>query len=405
MQAVAMSRISRTGGTPPSARVAICSSLRLRRAEIEQAVLARVHAVGGPVDASDPKYGAGLHATIWAVVEYGLAAFENCDEPPPLPAIALTQARMAARNGVSLDVVLRRYFAGYTLIGDLISEEIEASDYGQNAGLQQSMRSMAALFDQLIVAVTEEYVREQPQDNLSSDDERRIERVNRLLTGDLVEASELSYDLDGWHIGVIAGGAGATDALRGLARSLDRRLLVVPQGRMRVWGWLGGRRRMTSAEVADIASSSSWFVEGFLALGEPGEGYTGWRLSHQQASAAVSIALRKPRSSVCYGEVALLASMLQDTVLVSSLRRLYLEPLSQARDGGEALRQTLRAYFVAERNTSSAAAALGVSRQTVINRLRAVEERLDRPLNSCAMELEAALRLDDWGSPLPHGPS
>lgn len=162
---------------------------------------------------------------------------------------------------------------------------------------------------------------------------------------------------------------------------------------------------MTSAEVAHVASSSSLAGEVFLALGEFGEGYSGWRLSHQQASAAVSIALLKPRAPVRYGEVALLASMLQDNVLVSSLRGLYIEPLSQARDGGASLRETLRAYFAAERNTSSAAAALGVSRQTVINRLRAIEERLDRPLSSCAMELEAALRLEDWDSMQLHGSS
>ncbi len=44
---------------------------------------------------------------------------------------------------------------------------------------------------------------------------------------------------------------------------------------------------------------------------------------------------------------------------------------------------------------SSAAAALGVSRQTVINRLHAVEERLGRPLGACAVEVEAALRLEE----------
>lgn len=358
----------------------------------------RVSSVGGPTDSGDPGYGEGLRATVSAVLEYGLAAFENCDEHSPLPAVVLTQARTAARTGVSLDVVLRRYFAGYTLLGDFISQEIEDCGYAQDAGLQQSMRSMAALLDRLIVAVTEEYVRERPRDQVSSGDKRRIEQVNRLLAGDLVEASELSYDLDGWHIGVIARGAGAAEALRGLAQSLDRRLLLVPQDRTTIWGWLGGRRHMTSDEVVRIASSSSWAAEVLLALGEPGEGFTGWCLSHQQASAAASVGSRKPRSLVRYGEVALLASMLQDTVLARSLRRLYLDPLSQARDGGETLRQTLRAYFAAERNASSAAAALGVSRQTVINRLRAIEERLGHPMRSCAMELEAALRLDDWDS-------
>jgi PucR C-terminal helix-turn-helix domain len=40
------------------------------------------------------------------------------------------------------------------------------------------------------------------------------------------------------------------------------------------------------------------------------------------------------------------------------------------------------------------AAILGVSRQTVTNRLRAIEQRLGRPLGTCANELEVSLQLE-----------
>jgi DNA-binding PucR family transcriptional regulator len=56
-------------------------------------------------------------------------------------------------------------------------------------------------------------------------------------------------------------------------------------------------------------------------------------------------------------------------------------------------RRTLRAYFAAERNVSSAAAALGVRRQTITSRLHVIEERLGRSLGVYATELDAALRL------------
>ena len=58
-------------------------------------------------------------------------------------------------------------------------------------------------------------------------------------------------------------------------------------------------------------------------------------------------------------------------------------------------RETLRAYFAAERNVSSTAAALGVDRRTVTNRIRAIEDLFGRPLKDFATELETALRLDD----------
>ena len=57
--------------------------------------------------------------------------------------------------------------------------------------------------------------------------------------------------------------------------------------------------------------------------------------------------------------------------------------------------ETLRAYFAAERNISSTAAALGVDRRTVTNRIRAIEGLFGRSLKDFATELEIALQLDD----------
>jgi DNA-binding PucR family transcriptional regulator len=90
-----------------------------------------------------------------------------------------------------------------------------------------------------------------------------------------------------------------------------------------------------------------------------------------------------------------LASVLRDDLGTTSLRQIYLEPLERARDGGKVGRETLRAYFATERNISSTAAALGVDRGTVTNRIRAIEEIFGRPLNDFATDLETALRLAD----------
>ena len=97
---------------------------------------------------------------------------------------------------------------------------------------------------------------------------------------------------------------------------------------------------------------------------------------------------------VRYADVALIASALHDDLLVTSLRKLYLEPLEAERDGGEVLRETLRAYFGAGRNAASAAAVLGVSRQAVNGRLQAVEQSLGQSLRDCAGCSELALRLE-----------
>jgi DNA-binding PucR family transcriptional regulator len=59
------------------------------------------------------------------------------------------------------------------------------------------------------------------------------------------------------------------------------------------------------------------------------------------------------------------------------------------------LYETLREYIAAEYNVSSAAAALGVVRGTVVNRLQTIEERLGRTLHPCSAELQIALLLDE----------
>lgn len=109
------------------------------------------------------------------------------------------------------------------------------------------------------------------------------------------------------------------------------------------------------------------------------------------------IALRGESGLTRYADVAMLVSMYRDDLLVTTLRDRYLMPLSRHRDGGSVLRETLRAYFGAARNVSSAAAVLGVSRQTVTNRLSTVERWLGSPLHTCATEIDTALRLEDLG--------
>src|SRR6185295_7386978 len=107
---------------------------RARRPDLEQAALARIKAISDPADVADPDYVDGLRAALASALDYGLAAIEHGeDRAPPPPAPLLSQARLAARNGVGLDTVLRRYVAGYTLLGDCLVDEAGGQDPGQGA--------------------------------------------------------------------------------------------------------------------------------------------------------------------------------------------------------------------------------------------------------------------------------
>jgi hypothetical protein len=381
--------------TTEEVRATLHQRLLARRPEIEQTLITRVHALADPAETLDPEYVDGLRSAVIAALDFGLTTtWLRSDRFLPIPAALLNQARLAARNGIGLDTVLRRYCAGYTLLTDLLlSEAAEAGLAGERA-LQYLTRSQAALFDRLLAAVSEEYTREL-ESRLGSAEERHAERVQRLLDGELVDTSGFTYDFAGHHLGAVAQGAAAAEAIRDLARAFDRLVLLVPRREGTIWAWLGGRRRLDPGQLDDYLSSVSP-AHVVLAIGEPSQGLAGWRLTHRQAKAALPIALRQPQTVTRYADVALLASLLQDDLLATSLRELYLVPLEHERDGGETLRETLRAYFTAEHNISSAAAALGVSRQAVANRLRAVEERLGHSLGICGIEVETALRLENF---------
>lgn len=194
------------------------------------------------------------------------------------------------------------------------------------------------------------------------------------------------------HLGAIVKGDGAEELARQLNRGMDAQLMIVCRAEGTVWAWLGSRREIDAEDVRR-AASSDLPADATIALGEPARGLPGWRLTHQQARAAIPVALGGDRQLVRYGEVALLSSILHDDTLVTSLRLIYLQPFEDDRDGGRGVRQTLRAYFAAERNISSAASLLGVSRQALTRRLRSIERRLGRPIESCALHLEVALQL------------
>jgi len=378
----------------PTAGGALAERLRARLPEIERTIFTRIEGVSDP-HVGDPEYLLGLRRSVKVAMEYALGVLEHGEEGAgSIPAELLDQARKAARNRVSLDTVLRRYLAGHTLLVDLVIKEVDA-DRSLNDALQELLGAQATSLDRLLAAVAEEHSREaETLRSAPSARARRLRTVERLLAGEPLQAPELGYDLDVSHTALIASGPEAQQDLREVAGKLDRNLLLVHPDEMSLWVWLGGRQALAPERLLKELSARA---ELLLAVGEPGAGLAGWRESHRQARAAWSIAQRRHGAAVRYADVAILASVLQDGLLLDSLRRLYLEPLEGSRNGGKTLRETLRAYFAAERSAVSAAAALGVTRQAVSSRLRLVEQRIGRSVGSCAAELEVALRIHELG--------
>jgi len=358
-------------------------------------VRARVFAVADPTEVQDPAYLEGLRSAIGAAIDYALAGIQSpARDSPPIPPQLLVQARLAAQNQVGLDLVLRRYVAGYNLLGDFLIAGAPRA-FGDRQ-LEHLLRSQATRFDRVLREVSEEHRREERRRERAVSrtvEERKLELARRLLEGEPLDCLELGYDLEGTHVAVMGRGEGIREPLRALASRLRCGVLVLRPDGETIWAWLRFKDQLQALEAVGLASAAFPPAQVSVALGEPGEGATGWRLTHRQAHAALAIATCSPKSVVRYRDVALVASLRKDELLAASLRSLYLEPLRHGR-GSATAQETLRAYFASARNVSSTAAALSVSRQTVSARLLAIEQRLGQPIDRCATEVELALRLE-----------
>jgi hypothetical protein len=239
-------------------------------------------AIPGPQGEAHPEYEVGQYEAVVAAVDYGLKGLETGDTfSQAIPSATIAQARLAARQGVPLDAVLRRYHAGNAKLFDLIIAEIEHSALaGRPDALRHILAVQATLLDRLTAGIATEYMHE-VDDGVKATDRFRAERVGRLLSGVTRDTSGLDYHFDNaWHLCVIAMGGGAEQAVGDLAARLDRQLLSIPRGDEVVVAWLGGPWALDSGEIE--AAWTSRDEPGIsLTVGESGVGLEGWRLTHR----------------------------------------------------------------------------------------------------------------------------
>jgi len=364
--------------------------LRSHSEEVEQALVARYLSsdMGRDLD-TDSVSGLRLAAT--EVVRVLLARLEegdlwSTDLPPGIAA----PIQYMAREGMSLDRVLRGLTIVATTIGEFVAEHM-----GELAQPEEAMRYMANLRslndDRLMAAFAAEY--EQELERLDSAPSRRLwQRIDSLLDGGLGDFADLDYRLEGFHVGLIAMGVKAELACRRLAETLGCDLLLLPRTEETIWAWLGARRQISFAELERAAAGGETPLA--IAAGESRFGLEGWRTTHREARECVTVAMLQRTRVTRYSDVALLATALSSEVMGRSLLDRYLRPLDQQRDGG-GLRGTLRTYLELNCNAASAAAALKVDRHTVQRRLRRIEESVGESVSTRRAEFGVALRLED----------
>jgi len=372
-------------------RLKLAERLRGRRWEIEGLILARVRAGLEPSEAEDGSSLAGLRAAVAELVEDVVVGVEGDDRlAEPLPAACAAQVQKAARHGVSLEALLRRYAAVERVITQAI---LEGGESLPPQGVRRVLRARDAQMDRYMAGIASEHevelarLRQLPAKRLG-------EQVERLLSeASYVDPSDLGYEFEGWHLGLVGGGAEAEEVLRAIVSGAGHDRLVVPRRDGTVWAWIAAWRPIGVAELRRFAARHA-SSRSRLAVGESRRGLEGWRLTHAEARVALPVALRRPQLLTRGSEVLLLAAVLRDRSLARALHDNYIAPLDKRGNPGATLRQTLSAYFAADGNAAAAGAALKVTRQTVQRRLRRVESSLGRVLHTCRAEVEVALLLE-----------
>lgn len=211
--------------------------------------------------------------------------------------------------------------------------------------------------------------------------------LHRVQTALVLWAAEPSVDLSEKLESVAVEAAAAVGAPRPLTIRANART---------VWAWLATGADPPLAAIRTVPTLRS-ATQLRVVAGIPAAGVAGFRDSHREAlrAQAVVTAMERPAQVTLYAEVEVLSCLSGDD---PAMRALVLRELGGLAGSGSAtarLRETAQAYLRVGGSARRAAAELGVHKNTVLYRLRQVDELLGHSIDERRLPLEVALLLAD----------
>ncbi len=313
--------------------------------------------------------------------------------PDHCPDVDVTGARAAARMG-GLKALLNGYRIAQMSLWERWLDLVEGSVSDSQERHELLRRGSEYFFR--YAGLLSDYVTDVYQHELEraarDGEQRRFHAITSLLEGDPIGAAQLDHDLERYHLGFVVWGAQGEPLARELALALARPILIVGVLDQNWWGWASGSRPLDAGEERELRALQPPAGTG-LAFGLEAFGEAGFRATNRQALRARWVARKADRPLVFYSDVAVEALASDNQADARAFVTHELRGIDDDSATSQRIRETIIAYFAAEHNAASAAAALGVHQQTVANRLRAAEERLGHPVGARRVELETALRL------------
>lgn len=321
------------------------------------------------------------------------------------PVTALEHARAMAFRGHSVDVMLRFYRLGHEFFTEKLSEAVSTRIDDPSIALRTFIELEHFGFryiDLISTAVAAEYVAELDR----RQHRQRVERaelVRELVAGERVnqERAErvLRHRLTGVQIGFVCWSGDSAVDLDNLARRVAASLgaetaLLMPDGPLAVQGWVA----VTSAAPEPPAqfSESSIGSPAHVAIGSAHPGMPGFRTSHHEAlrtRRVVELSGRAAPALTRFHDIALVDLMSRDLEAAKAFVTTELGDLARDDPRQRDERAALLAVLDAQGSLVSAARAIHVHRNTVLQRVHRAEQRRGRSASVRVAELHAALRL------------
>lgn len=342
-----------------------------------------------------------LRACIRGSLRMEVEGFQRGALPERLPEVDATMTAMAARAG-DLAALLTGYRHLQMSLWQAWFDIVEAS-VEQEAARRELLKHGSDYFllyaDLVSRLATDGYEREAASAGATGE-QRRFQAIKALFEGDPNAAAQLDIDLRQYHLGLVAWGRGADVAVRQLAESLARPVMLSVQLENNWWGWISAPHPLDEDDEQRLRSFNP--PAGVkIAFGLEGFGEAGFRSTNHQALRAHWVGSVIDSTAIHYEDVAIEALAGEAEVDARAFFAHELRGINDSSRESQRLRETLAAYFAAELNAASTAAILGVHHQTVLSRLRVIEERLGRSVGACRVELEVALRLRAYFAPDP----
>ncbi|PBC36081.1 hypothetical protein CJ178_32240 [Rhodococcus sp. ACPA4] len=331
---------------------------------------------------------------------------------PPVGAISLV--RELARQGMPLHEIIRSYQLSSARWFQICSEVLATLTDDIEVLVAESIavsKIASEYLDHVCKQIAAEYEDERER-WLRQEESVRLDRVLAVLHGlsSNAEGAErsLGYRMRQNHLAVIAWVDSTDDLGSELIRAqravnnaaallaTHGRPLVVARDARTVWAWIP--QPVGLLDAADVEKAVTAADAGArLALGDPASGLAGFISSHRQAVAASDVGRASTTRAVFpYQAVSVLAFLVAEPERARFWVRETLGLLAGITRREEVLRSTVGVYLQSNQSATETSRALNCHKNTVLYRLRAIEQLMGRSIESAPVNTGLAVQAYEW---------